>query len=75
MFGLVASARLAESTILPRAPMQTSVLGRRRIEVDGGCKKLGSGSALRSSRRRERIVSGLFLKRALPEGANRNSNT
>lgn len=26
--GLVASARLAESTILPRAPMQTSVLGR-----------------------------------------------
>lgn len=40
--GRVASARLAESTILPRAPMQTSVLGHRRIEVDGGwCKSLG----------------------------------
>lgn len=35
--GRVASARLAELTILPRAPMQAGAfLAARRIEVDGG---------------------------------------
>lgn len=48
---VVATVRVAELAILPRAPMQATALGRPELNSIEAGIKLGSGSSSRSNRR------------------------